>query len=144
MQQLGLVVGRPTFCNFTPRVHQKQSQKIKHHKNFPGGGMPPDPPSRRATRALIAYWNPPFENSRSATDRRSSTLHSLHCQSCFGTIETRQVTKSFLNENKRMYRWNPQKSTKPDGNDTTTLSHHPYFLCHFATTYTNMLCVCKL
>ena len=29
--------------------------------------MPPDPPSRRATRALIAYWNPPFENSRSAT-----------------------------------------------------------------------------
>jgi len=27
-------------------------------------------------------------------------------------------------------------------NDTTTLSHHPYILCHFATTYTNMVCVC--
>ena len=23
-------------------------------------------------------------------------------------------------------------------NDTTTLSHHPYILCHFATTYTNI------
>ena len=66
MQQLGLVVGRPTFCNFTPRVHQKQSQKIKNHKIFLGD-MPQDPPSRRATRALIAYWNPPFEKSRSAT-----------------------------------------------------------------------------
>ena len=27
-------------------------------------------------------------------------------------------------------------------NDTTTLSHHPYILCHFATTYTKMVCVC--
>ena len=27
-------------------------------------------------------------------------------------------------------------------NDITTLSHHPYILCHFATTYTSMLCVC--
>ena len=26
-------------------------------------------------------------------------------------------------------------------NDTTTLSHHPYILCHFAATYANMLCV---
>ena len=25
------------------------------------------------------------------------------------------------------------------GNDTTTLSHHPYILCRFATTYTSML-----
>ena len=35
------------------------------------------------------------------------------------------------------------KPTKLDGNDTTTLSHHPYMyiLCHFATTCTNMLCV---
>ena len=31
--------------------------------------------------------------------------------------------------------------TKLDGNDTT-LSHHSYILCHFAATYTNMLCVC--
>ena len=31
--------------------------------------------------------------------------------------------------------------TKLDGNDTTTLSHHPYILCHFATTYTNMVCM---
>ena len=32
-------------------------------------------------------------------------------------------------------------TTKLDGNDTTTLSHHPYILCHFAAAYTNMLCV---
>ena len=25
-----------------------------------------------------------------------------------------------------------QKPTKLDGNDTTTLPHHPYILCHFA------------
>ena len=28
--------------------------------------------------------------------------------------------------------WNCQKPAKEDGNDTTTLSHHPYILCHFA------------
>ena len=28
-----------------------------------------------------------------------------------------------------------------DGNDSTTLSHHSYILCHFAAAYTNMLCV---
>ena len=62
-QQQGLVVGRPTFCNFTLRVRQKRSQKVKNW----GGGMPPNPSSRRATRVLIGYWNPPFPNSRSAT-----------------------------------------------------------------------------
>ena len=41
-----------------------------------------------------------------------------------------QVTKSFLKENKCMQGWNPKKPTKLDGNDTTTLSHHPYILCH--------------
>ena len=33
------------------------------------------------------------------------------------------------------------KTTTLDGNDTTTLSHHPYVLCHFSITCTNMLCV---
>jgi len=55
------------FCNFTPRIHQKRSQKVKNYKIFLGG-MPPDPSIKRATRALIAYWNPPFKNSRSATE----------------------------------------------------------------------------
>ena len=37
---------------------------------------------------------------------------------------------------KRMWGWNPKKPTKlyiyfVDGNDTTTLSHHPYILCRF-------------
>ena len=36
--------------------------------------------------------------------------------------------------------WKPQKPTKLDGNDTTTLSHHPYILCRFATACTNMIC----
>ena len=34
-----------------------------------------------------------------------------------------------------------KKPTKLDGNDTTTLSRHPYILCHFAAAYTNMRCV---
>ena len=53
------------FCNFTPRIHQKRSQKVRNPKNFLGC-KPPDPPSRRASCALIAYWNPPFKNPRSA------------------------------------------------------------------------------
>ena len=31
-----------------------------------------------------------------------------------------------------MQDWNPQKATKLDGNGTTTSTHHPYILCHFA------------
>ena len=54
------------FYNFTPRIHQKRSQKVRNPK-FSWGDMPPDPPSKHATRALIAYWNPPSQNSRSAT-----------------------------------------------------------------------------
>ena len=30
--------------------------------------------------------------------------------------------------------WSPQKPTKLDRNDTTTLTRHPYILCHFAVT----------
>ena len=41
------------------------------------------------------------------------------------------IQKSQKNE-KHMQGWNPQKPT-------TTLPHHPYILCHFAATYTNML-----
>ena len=53
------------FYNFTPRLHQKRSQKVRNPK-FSWGGMPPGPPSRRAMCSLIAYWNPPFQNLRSA------------------------------------------------------------------------------
>ena len=49
--------------------------------------------------------------------------------------------KSFLNENKCMYGWNPQKPIKVDGNDTTTLSHQPYILCHFADLHKYALCL---
>ena len=41
------------FCNFTQRIHQKQSQKVRIN-NFPGWGHAPN---MRATHALIAYWN---------------------------------------------------------------------------------------
>ena len=44
-----------------------------------------------------------------------------------------QVTKSFLNENKRMQGWNPQKPTKLDRNDTTS---------HFTVTYTHVFVSC--
>ena len=36
-------------------------------------------------------------------------------------------------------RMEASKPTKLDRNDTTTLSHHPYILRHFATTCINML-----
>ena len=54
------------FYNFTPRIHQKRSQKVRNPK-FSWGACPQTPPIRRPMRALIAYWNPPFQNSRSAT-----------------------------------------------------------------------------
>ena len=40
-----------SFCNFTPRIHQKQSQRARHPK-FSWGSMPPDPPGR-PTRAIL-------------------------------------------------------------------------------------------
>ena len=61
-------------CCFTPKRHQKWSQKVWKQK-FSWGGMSPRaaPPSVRALRALCdqsrAHWNPPspFENPRSTT-----------------------------------------------------------------------------
>ena len=50
--------------------------------------------------------------------------------------------KSFPNENKCMYGWNPQKPAKQDGNDTTTHSHHPYILYHFANYGLCLLVMC--
>ena len=60
------------FSNFTPRIHQKWSQKVRNPKF--SWGHAPRPYSRNATHAFIAYWNPPFQNSRSAT-----VLNGLHC-----------------------------------------------------------------
>ena len=45
---------------FTPKLHQKQSQRVRNPKNFLRG-MSPDPSSRRTKRALIASWNPPIQ-----------------------------------------------------------------------------------
>ena len=42
-----------------------------------------------------------------------------------------QVTKTF-SELKVHIGMEHQEPTKLDGNDTTTISHHPYILCHFA------------
>ena len=33
-----------SFCNFTPGIHQKRSQKVRNPK-FSWGSMPPDPPA---------------------------------------------------------------------------------------------------
>ena len=44
--------------NFTPRIHQKRSQKVRNPK-FSWGGMPPDPPRRRAMR-FNPILEPPF------------------------------------------------------------------------------------
>ena len=49
-----------------------------------------------------------------------------------GQKEYHKLQKIILNENKRMLGRNHQKPTKLDGNtgNTTTLSYHPYILCH--------------
>ena len=47
------------FWNFTPRIYQKRPQKVRN----PRGGARP----HTHLMPLIAYWNPPFQNSRSAT-----------------------------------------------------------------------------
>ena len=53
--------------NFHPKntpetISEGQKSKISW------GAMPPDPPSVHPTHTLIAYWNRPFQNSRSATE----------------------------------------------------------------------------
>ena len=55
------------FCNFTLRIRQKRSQKVRNPRfSWDGGrGHALSAPSRRHTRALIAYKNSPFQNSRS-------------------------------------------------------------------------------
>ena len=56
-----------SFCNFNQTIHQKRSQKVRNRKIFMGAWLKPPPPSRPVMCALIAYWNPPSQNSRSAT-----------------------------------------------------------------------------
>ena len=57
------------FCNFTPRLHQKRSQKVRN-PNFSLGTCPqtppPPPPSRHTMCTLITYWGPSFQNPKSA------------------------------------------------------------------------------
>ena len=79
------------FCNFTPRIHQKQSQKVRNLNlswGRVGGGHASDPSSWHATHALIAYWNPPFQNSRSATVHACSiVLQQLSWRYSVGDID---------------------------------------------------------
>ena len=58
------------------------------------------------------------------------------------TFDIIKSQKSFQNENKRMWIWNPQKPAKQDRNDTTTHLHHPYILYHFANYAVCLLVVC--
>ena len=52
---------------FHPKNTPETISEGQKSRIFLGGGMSPDPPSRRTTHTLIAYWNTPFQNSRSAT-----------------------------------------------------------------------------
>ena len=69
-QQLDLVIGN--FWNFTPRIaytrHDLQRSEIQ---KISLGGMPPDPPSKRAVRALIArrILEPPFSKFTDQCDQ---------------------------------------------------------------------------
>ena len=55
--------------------------------------MSPDPP----TRALIAYWNPPFENSRSAT--ASEAYHDWSGEAAGAQLRVNFTLKLLLSQN---------------------------------------------
>ena len=53
------------------------------------------------------------------------------------TISKNQLKKTAGTSHKKVFRvktsaCRDEKPAKQDGNDTTTHSHHPYILCHFA------------
>ena len=50
----------------SPQEYTRNNLRRPEIQNFPGGACP-QTPLASALRALIAYWNPPFQNSRSAT-----------------------------------------------------------------------------
>ena len=54
-----------------------------------------------------------------------------------------QVTKKFSERKQAHVGMEPSKPAKQDGNNTTTLSHHPYILCHFAN-YAHHKTTCTL
>ena len=62
-----------TICTKHTPETVSEGQKSK---NFHGEHHAPRPSSRRAMRALTAYWNPTFENSRSATPVHLYAIHS--------------------------------------------------------------------
>ena len=60
--------GSSNFCNFTPRLHKKQSQKVRNTKfswEEGGGGAFPETPLAGAL-CTYAYWKTLFQNSRSS------------------------------------------------------------------------------
>ena len=75
-------------CYFTPKQHQKQSQKVRNQKFFLGA-CPQTPLAGALSCALLhftmcsdqssAHWNPPFQNPRSTTDfsREIDVVHLL-------------------------------------------------------------------
>ena len=64
---------------------------------------------------------------------RASAHRKLNIRTCLDAknlcVQMRLLFKDFQDV---LQEWNPKKPTKLDGNDTTTLSHHSYILCHFA------------
>ena len=65
------------FCNFTPRLHQIRSEKVRNlHWGGVVWGHTPDSPDMHATCTLIAYSNSRFQNSRSTPAKQ------LHVQQC--------------------------------------------------------------
>ena len=60
-QQLCLVVGRPTFA-ISPQAYTRNNLRRSKIQKFTwGGACPTDFSSRRATHALMVYWNPLFK-----------------------------------------------------------------------------------
>ena len=86
------------FCNFPQRYDLRRSEIL--------GGMPPDPPSRRAMCALITYWNLPFQNPRSATADLDACYTVTHKQAIQMTLNW--ATHQYQMSSNRSQEWGPQ------------------------------------
>ena len=81
------------FCNFTPRLHKKQSQKVRNTKlswgERGGGACPRDSTSRRTTRA---YWNPHFQNLRSPLIIKTTNGVNCTADNAWTTVNNSSLT----------------------------------------------------
>ena len=60
----------------------------------------------------------------------SHLSYPYHSKQQYKKEQQEQVTKKFSKWKQAHVRWNPKNNQTIDGNDSSTLSHHPYILWH--------------